>query len=262
MKFNEIVVDAFGPFSDLRLDLRGEPNFHIIYGLNEAGKSSLLRSILALLFGIDTQTKDGFLHDYGALKISAELEAQNGQSLRFSRIKKKQKKDSLRDPDGRAISESLLEPFLAHQSQEAFVALYGLDHEELRRGGRDMLAGKGDLGRALFESGGAGALNRVLQEYREGAEQLFTSRAQRPLNQALRAVDESKRAIRDHLLRASDWGKLQQQRSEAAAETARLRQEGGRLTIELDRLKRIRENRQDLSLRDALLVQIAGLFGL
>jgi hypothetical protein len=101
-----------------------------------------------------------------------------------------------------------------------------------------------------------------LQEYREGAEQLFTSRAQRPLNQALRAVDESKRAIRDHLLRASDWGKLQQQRSEAAAETARLRQEGGRLTIELDRLKRIRENRQDLSLRDALLVQIAGLFGL
>jgi uncharacterized protein YhaN len=259
MKFNEIIVDAFGPFSDLRLNLRGGGNFHIIYGLNEAGKSSLLRSILALLFGIDAQTKDGFLHDYSALKVSAEVEAQNGQLLRFSRVKKKQKKDSLRDPDGKPIPESLLEPFLAHQSEAAFVALYGLDHEDLRRGGREMLEGKGDLGRALFESGGAGGLNRLLREYRESAEQLFAPRAQRPLNVALRAVDEGRRSIGKLLLRAGDYQLLQDQKNEAATKVARLRQESRQVAIDLDRLKRTRENRQDISVREALLGEISGL---
>jgi uncharacterized protein YhaN len=257
MKFNKINVDAFGPFTDLKLDFEGGQNLHVFYGLNEAGKSSLLRAIRALLFGINPQTPDAFLHDYNTLKIGAEISKQNGDRLSFSRLKKA--KDPLRDATGKPISESLLQNFLGHESLDTFTAFYGLDHEELRRGGQEMLAGKGDLARALFETGGASGLSRVSREYKEIAEQLFTPRAQRPLNQALRAVEESKRAVRQFLLRSADWQQLQSERERLSIELAGFRSRSQELKVERDRLKRIRDNKQDLSERDSLVTQLMEL---
>ena len=47
MRIAELHLDAFGPFSDRRLALGGasEPGLCVIYGPNEAGKSSALRAI-------------------------------------------------------------------------------------------------------------------------------------------------------------------------------------------------------------------------
>jgi len=52
MRFLELFLKAYGPFSDQGLDLsKGHEGLHVIYGVNEAGKSTALRAIHAFLFG-------------------------------------------------------------------------------------------------------------------------------------------------------------------------------------------------------------------
>lgn len=53
MRFKRLSIPAFGPFTDYNLALpASDHDLHVIYGDNEAGKSSLLRAIRDLLFGI------------------------------------------------------------------------------------------------------------------------------------------------------------------------------------------------------------------
>ena len=58
MRFRRLDLLAFGPFTDRTIDLaQGPPGLQLIYGLNEAGKSSLLRAIHGALFGIPRDEK-------------------------------------------------------------------------------------------------------------------------------------------------------------------------------------------------------------
>ena len=51
MRILDLHLRAVGPFTDLSLDLSaGNRGLHIIYGLNEAGKSSALRSPIPLFW--------------------------------------------------------------------------------------------------------------------------------------------------------------------------------------------------------------------
>ena len=57
MKILVLDLIAYGPFAGARLDLsEGAEGLHILYGPNEAGKSSMLRALDALLFGMETRT--------------------------------------------------------------------------------------------------------------------------------------------------------------------------------------------------------------
>ena len=53
MRFLTVQLQAFGPFTNAHLDLSGgDHGLHLVYGSNEAGKSSSLRAITDLLYGI------------------------------------------------------------------------------------------------------------------------------------------------------------------------------------------------------------------
>ena len=63
MKIQELNLAAFGPFTDKSLVFEKKGiSLHIIYGANEAGKSSALRGLRSLLYGIEVQTTDNFIH--------------------------------------------------------------------------------------------------------------------------------------------------------------------------------------------------------
>ena len=47
---------------------------HIVFGLNEAGKSTALSGYLDLLFGIEERSRYNFLHEYSAMRIGGVLE--------------------------------------------------------------------------------------------------------------------------------------------------------------------------------------------
>ena len=97
MKILELELLAYGPFTDTSLDLSGgDCGLHIVYGPNEAGKSSTLRAIHGLLYGIQTKTTDNFLHDNKKLRIGGRLSNAAGDELHFHR--RKGNKDTLLNP--------------------------------------------------------------------------------------------------------------------------------------------------------------------
>jgi uncharacterized protein YhaN len=63
MEIRALNLAAFGPFTERTLVFEQEGGgLHIVYGPNEAGKSSALRGLKALLYSIDERTADDFIH--------------------------------------------------------------------------------------------------------------------------------------------------------------------------------------------------------
>src|SRR5690606_33921210 len=63
MRFDAITLQRYGIFADFTLDLsQGSEGIHLIFGGNEAGKSTTLRALHRMLFGFP-QRKDDFLDD-------------------------------------------------------------------------------------------------------------------------------------------------------------------------------------------------------
>ena len=111
MRFRRIEIPAYGPFTDFSAEFPGEgSDFHLVYGPNEAGKSSLLRAMRGFLFGIPAQTPDNFRHEYKKLCVLAELEGEDGQSRVFKRRKGNQ--NTLLDEDGSPVAEGELRAML------------------------------------------------------------------------------------------------------------------------------------------------------
>ena len=77
MRILRLDLAAFGPFTNVALDLCADaederaagPNLAVVYGPNEAGKSSALRAVRAALFGFDARTPDAHKHPYDALRV-------------------------------------------------------------------------------------------------------------------------------------------------------------------------------------------------
>jgi uncharacterized protein YhaN len=90
MKLNRLLLKAYGLFSDKELDFSSNlPGLHIIHGPNETGKSTALRALKALFFGIPERTSDNFMHSYDQLLIGGSLQAEDGEELTFYRRKKR-----------------------------------------------------------------------------------------------------------------------------------------------------------------------------
>ncbi|MFG1465061.1 AAA family ATPase [Xanthobacter sp. DSM 24535] len=179
MRLRRLDLTRYGKFTDHAIDFgartEGVPDLHIVYGLNEAGKSTALSAYLDLLFGIEERSRYNFLHPYSAMEIGATLEFGDGLH-ELKRVK--QRSSSLRDGNGHAVNEALLSVPLAGLSREAYRLMFSLDDQTLEEGGNAILESKGDLGELLFSaSAGLADLSRTLEGIAAEADQIFRKRA-------------------------------------------------------------------------------------
>lgn len=240
MKILELQLLAFGPFTDLRLDLTvGEQGLHVLFGPNEAGKSSALRALRALLYGIPNNTTDNFQHDNPKLRIGGRLRHSDGTELSF--IRRKGLRNTLLGLDERPIPDASLSKFLAGVSQELFSTMFGIDHPALRRGGEEILQGGGEVGQSLFSAAlGGVSLRQIRDSLDHEASQLFLARGQTPrINKSLAEYTAAKRTITEHSLRGDDWTAHKRALEETIAARQRVLAELDRLTIEKHRLERL-----------------------
>jgi uncharacterized protein YhaN len=241
MRFRRLSLDAFGPFTGTTLDLsRATGNgLHLIYGPNEAGKSSALRAIRDLLFGMPQQSPDAHLHPASALRLSAVIE-RDGEELAFARRKKR--KDSLSTLEDQPLEEAKLARFLNGLDAGSFERLFGLDYERLKEGGEQTLSGKGDVGEALFDAGASGrSVHRVKLALIEEAEALFKDRAQKPeLNRLLAVYTEQKKRAKDSVHSPEKYEEQQEGVREKRREAEARRSELGRLRGEKEHVIRLR----------------------
>jgi uncharacterized protein YhaN len=244
MKIQRLDLRAYGPFTDLVLDFEDDANFHVIYGPNEAGKSSALRALDALFFGIPHSTGDDFLHPYKKLRLGALLQHSDGSTLEFWR--RKANLASLYAADDKTpLDPGALQRFLGSVDQSLFGTMFGLDRESLARGGQEILRGGGRLGQLLFAAGaGIADLKAVQDALERDYEELYLPAGKvKRINRALSDLRANREEMKGLQLSLEEWSK----------HDAALRQAQERRDQVQARIDTLRSQEQSLSrLRDAL----------
>lgn len=235
MKLLKLLLQACGPFSNKRLDFStGPADLHLIYGPNEAGKSSALRAMLDLRFGIPLRSQDHFVHATGDLRIAGIFATQSGERIGLARRKGKgatlsRLNVATEQPDPSLTIETRHERELTGGLERPeFEAMFGINHARLREGGKVLLSGQGDVGSALFEaSAGISGIAALLEALEVDAKQLYSShgRAQNAvINEARRRLDEQRQAWREAQTKPAEWQTLNRAHEAAAAALAEVSQ--------------------------------------
>jgi uncharacterized protein YhaN len=207
MKIKSFRLLAYGPFTDVTIDLPNTgTDFHMLFGPNEAGKSSALRALRHLLFGIPARTADNFLHGYPKLRIGARLVSRNGDEIEFTRRKGQAKTLRGRD-DETVLDKDTLAPFLGGVSADVFEQMFAIGHDDLVEGGQEIVSGKGNVGEALFAAGaGLIRLQNVQKELEQACGSLFKPSGSTPLiNKAIKAIKTARQEQKDALLLPKTW---------------------------------------------------------
>ncbi len=165
MRFESVILERFGIFEDATLDFGDGRGLHVIYGANEAGKSTALAAMSDLLFGIDERTPFKFRFDYGKLRIGAKIMNSNGERLEFKRRKARSGTLVSLSQQETTLPDAALVPFLGGADRNQFHLMFGLDQKRLRSGGEQMLNPQGNFAEALFAAGtGLESVNAILSE--------------------------------------------------------------------------------------------------
>ena len=216
MNIQRLDLLAFGPFDRHSLVFETpQPGLHLIYGHNEAGKSSCRRAIGQWLFGIPHISNDNFRHESAKLRIGGLLRNEQGQVLEF--LRKKGRKDTLRTYDDQvALPEETLRPFLAGLDLHTFNQRFSLDHQELVRGGQALGAGS-EIGEVLFAAGaGIADIRSIQTNLQERCRELFLPTGAKPkLNALAQQLADLKTHQRALMLSASRWAETEQQLRQA-----------------------------------------------
>ncbi len=207
MKIRSIRLTAYGPFTDVTIDLLNSgPDFHMLFGPNEAGKSSALKAIRHMLFGIPAQEPANFLHGYPKLRVGAKLVNGSGDEIEFLRRKGRVK--TLRGKDDETVlDDDALALFLGGVSPDVFEQMFAIGHDDLIRGGEEIISGKGNIGEALFAAGsGLIRLQNVQKDLESACGALFKPSGSTPsINQAIKAIKAARQEQKDALLLPKTW---------------------------------------------------------
>lgn len=257
MRLLELYLKAFGPFTERRLDLSGgNEGLHLIFGRNEAGKSTALRGLKALLYGFPPRSTDDFVHPKDQLRVGARLRLADGREMEI--LRRKGTRSTLLEKDGETpLDEAFLDRCLQGIDERLFSSLFGLDHDALVQGGEELLAQKGDVGQALFAAGlGTRNLRQVLQQLDAEADGLFRPRASNPaLNAASADYKEVRQQLAAHSLSGREWEGKRKEIERRREESSLLERDLAERKAERHRLQRLRRALPRLAERRDLLRQ-------
>ncbi|MGE6785582.1 AAA family ATPase [Ensifer adhaerens] len=260
MRLSALDLVRYGKFTDRRLDfgdgVPGTPDLHIVYGPNEAGKSTLFSGFLDLLFGIEHSSPYGFLHPYATMRVGGTIEAA-GRIDRAFRIKRKT--NSLIGPDDQPLPDNLFSGALGAIDRDTYQMMFSLDDESIEKGGEAILKSEGELGSLLFSaSSGLPDSTAILAALRGQADGFYRPQARKHQLAELKGELESLRAARNALdINAREYAALRktltqarERHDEATTRRAELRLVRARLKAEIEALPhfgRLRALRAELA---------------
>ncbi|WP_028957561.1 YhaN family protein [Sulfitobacter sp. 20_GPM-1509m] len=227
MRLRHLSLDYFGHFTGKSYDFgdgRGASDFHVIYGPNEAGKTTTMEAVLRLLYGFPTRETYDFQHQRKTLQVSGTIEAE-GTAQKLVRMTGR--KGALTDATGAVLPETAVSAHLGGLGLDDYRMLLCLDDETIEKGGEAIAASKGDIGRLLFSAAaGLGDLGAVLDQAGTQADALYRKRASSTTMAALKKeLAEVDRAIRDGDVSASAFARLKSELAQAQELEAQLRDE-------------------------------------
>lgn len=220
MRLRRLDLIRYGKFADVGLDFGPAgraSDVTVVFGNNEAGKSTAFAAWLDLLFGLPQRTPAAFRFERKELMIGATIET-GDETLTLRRTGTR--RDSLTDDSGRAIAESRMTQLLYGLDRDAYRTRFSLDDAVLRDGGEEIARARGDLGRLLHAgTSGLSGLTDALDEIESGVD-AFHKKGGRAtaLAEGKRRLKEIEAALRDARLDPRRFDELSQTRDAAAAE--------------------------------------------
>lgn len=246
MRLRELDLVRYGKFTERRLDFgpaaSGRPDLHIVYGPNEAGKSTLFSGFLDLLFGIEHYSPYGFLHPYQTMRVGGTIEAA-ARTHRAFRIKRKT--NTLVGADDQPLPDNLFSASLGSIDRATYRMMFSLDDDSIEQGGEAILKSEGELGSLLFSaSSGLPDSAAVLAALRAEADGFYRPQARKHQLSELKAELDALKSERNGLdINAREFKSLRvallaaRERHESAmAHRVELRAERDRLKAQMDAL--------------------------
>jgi uncharacterized protein YhaN len=239
MRFSIFSIEKYGAFERRDIHFSEEHGLSVVFGPNEAGKSTLLSGVSDFLFGIPTQSPLGTF-GYDAMRLGATMQLAGGASLSLQR--RKGRGVTLSDDVGAGVDDAVLARVLGATGRDRFETLFGLNHDTLRAGGNRLLAADGEIGRLIVEAGGGlRTLVDKVSALNGQIDGLFAPRrsADRAFYKASDALEAADRAVRTGQVTREAYEQAEAN-SRAAQETYdRLRTESREVTQRMSGLERM-----------------------
>jgi uncharacterized protein YhaN len=241
MRFESFTIEKYGAINSHTLSFPPVPGLVVIYGQNEAGKSTSLAAITDFLFGIPHDSPKGQVFGYDQIRLTAVVTLNDGTILSLRRRKGRAGR-TLADESGQGVDEGLLARHLGSTGRERFCSLFGLNHNSLREGGKGLLAADGDIGRLIVEAGGGlRALVEAVGKMAQDADALFATRSakHRRFDRALAAFRAADRAAKEGLLTRDAYEEMRRRYDEAQARVEEIRSKQKEIAETISRLQRL-----------------------
>ena len=261
MRVVSLHLERYGGFVDRKLSFP-EGGLCLVYGANEAGKSTALTAISDLLYGFPHVTPYDFRFDTKQLRLGATVVNRAGEELSFRRRKGRSR--TLLTAGDRDLGDDSLAPFIGRSDRGLFEKAFGLSHARLRAGGDAMLRAGGDIGESLIEAGsGISNLLETQRLLQNDADKLFGERkgASKAIYRALDAYGEARSALRTASLGVEEWRRALQERADAEKQLEASRQAMAEAKERAERLARLRRALPILRQTDDLSTRLTALGG-
>lgn len=196
MRISQLDMNGFGKYADASFELKG--SITCFYGHNEAGKSTLLGFIRAILFGFPTRAnmKERYEPLRGGIHGGA-VTLLDDQSISY-RVERYGNKLRVILEDGTIAGDQLLQHLLKDMSSSTYKNLFAFGLSELQE---ISTLQSGELNDYIFNAGIGGGASHILQAEKrliQEMEQLYKPRGRnQELLQLMKAMEETKTELAD-----------------------------------------------------------------
>jgi uncharacterized protein YhaN len=162
---------------------------------------------------------------------------------------------TLVDSENNLLDDDVLKKFCLFLGEESFCKMFGLNHDYLVQGGKNILESGGDAGQSVFEAGsGALGLHNLLQDLKKRSDELFTPKATKlVINSHIAKYKELKKDVKSLTLKGDEWHKYKNEYDFIENSILQLNEEIRGARFEYERLVRIKQNLPSISRRTNLL---------
>ncbi|SDG20493.1 Uncharacterized protein YhaN [Lentzea fradiae] len=228
MRVRRLELARYGAFEGRSVEFG--TGLSLVLGGNETGKSTTLDALADLLWSIPLNSSRSYRFSRQALALRADLLLPDETELRVERVA-----SGLSDPVTRA---GIAEVWQGDgDDRSLWKTSFGLSHEALRAGGRDLCQAKGDLASLIFRARSGHSVHGILEDLSARADALYRSHRNNKNVEARRALaeyEEAKTEAEQAMARAHQVMDVRAAVERAKADLSQRRAEAGTAKIEHD----------------------------
>ncbi|WP_033443258.1 AAA family ATPase [Saccharothrix sp. NRRL B-16314] len=186
MRVSTLELARYGAFENRSVDFG--TGLSLVLGGNETGKSTTLDALADLLWSIPFHSSRSFRFSRQALVLRATLLLPDEAELRVERVA-----SGLSDIATGAGITAVWQG--DGDDRTLWKTSFGLSHEALRAGGRDLCRAKGDLASLIFQARSGHSVDDILEDLSARADALYKSHRNNRNVEARRALAEYQDAV-------------------------------------------------------------------